>query len=958
MRVQVEHFMAEDYQVDWHQVNHEQLVYCKHDVVLDGKAAVDYKWSVLATNPDATDAGWQQRQRMLRSLKMQVPTKDDLARPDRRVLDAYLANGLGIELHEQRVENSSNGAQFDFALGTLPIIDQRQFVLTLDFVMKLLCMNERIECGVPCIMEGETGVSKTELTRMLFVLKNAVARTPSALENAVIAGAAFSMHDNRSGQVDRLLNALRKLAEFWLVGEELQNDEEVWNSADELALRVALATCAEVGKAVLAELCADPSLDPLAELEAGERERVLSTCRHDAAAAAQLLKWYVATCIERSTQQQRSLDWTFFPIDVHAALTPQDIARPKAGLGGVEAVVARATRLQLLARLLDSDRHRKATLCLFFDEFNTSSCMGVFKELLIDHSFDGNLLPSNIVIVAAGNPSREKIEFSTDARSDEQGHQWAIGHYQVHPLPTSMLQMMWDYGSLKPDLEREFILKRLRFLQSREKLTDAEVDTLATLVHASQQETRDLAKKHIALCIQKQGRVVDPKELDKRANSSVSLRDILRVFKLFSFFNQASGPLADVFLPGVKTDGEAAARLRRNRAMLLALAVVYYLRLGSNTSDLDQDFRRKFRTRLKGVCGQQDADVEGGLAKAMAALMKQTMLEPGIAQTRGLQENVFMVVICVLAQVPLMIVGPPGSSKTLAVTIVAANARGQYSQTEFYKAAPHLIPFHYQCSRRSTSLEIQAVFERGIERQSKADRDKTGKGIRCFVFMDEAGLPEEERESLKVLHYYLEDHMSVAARVGFVAITNHLLDTAKVNRCATLTRTKPDHTELMNVARGCLGSEVERRQLVSTVPALDRSGREITLPLDPSPLDGVEKGLLDKLCETYDACMSDEPTALTDGSPPADFVTVRLLKLSTLSSLLSALTFALLFADVRAARLHALHQAARQARAHRREEPDDQPREDRRGAGAEHERRRARPAARAPRVLPRAVLGR
>ena len=748
--------MAEDYQVDWHQVNHEQLVYCKHDVVLDGKPAVDYKWSVLATNPDATDAGWQQRQRMLRSLKMQVPTTDDLARPDRRVLDAYLANGLGIELHEQRVENSSNGAQFDFPLGTLPIINQRQFVLTLDFVMKLLCMNERIECGVPCIMEGETGVSKTELTRMLFVLKNAVARTPSELEKSLIAGAAVSK-SGMGGHADRQLGALRKLADFWRVGEELQNDEKAWCSAEELALRIARGRCAEVAEALLAELSADPSLDPLAELEPSERERVLSTCRQDAAAAAQLLKWYVTTCIERhplwSTQQQRSLDWTFFPIDVHAALTPQDIARPKTGLGGVEAVVARAMRLQLLARLLDSDRHRKATLCLFFDEFNTSSCMGVFKELLIDHSFDGEPLPSNIVIVAAGNPSREKIDFSTGARSDEQGHQWAIGHYQVHPLPASMLQMMWDYGSLKPDLEREFILKRLRFLQSKEKLTDSEVDTLASLVHASQQETRDLAKKHIALCIQKQGYTVSASELDKRANSSVSLRDILRVFKLFSFFNQASGPVAEVFLPGVKTAGGAAARQRRHRAMLLALAVVYYLRLGSNSSDLDKDFRRKFRTRLKSVCGQQDADVEGGLAKAMAALMKQTMLEPGIAQTRGLQENVFMVVICVLAQVPLMIVGPPGSSKTLAVTIVAANARGQYSQTEFYKAAPHLIPFHYQCSRRSTSLEIQAVFERAIERQSKADRDKTGKGIRCFVFMDEAGLPEEERESLKVLHY-------------------------------------------------------------------------------------------------------------------------------------------------------------------------------------------------------------
>ena len=28
----------------------------------------------------------------------------------------------------------------------------------------------------------------------------------------------------------------------------------------------------------------------------------------------------------------------------------------------------------------------------------------------------------------------------------------------------------------------------------------------------------------------------------------------------------------------------------------------------------------------------------------------------------------------------------------------------------------------------------------------------------CVVFMDEAGLPEEKMESLKVLHYYLDAH--------------------------------------------------------------------------------------------------------------------------------------------------------------------------------------------------------
>lgn len=57
------------------------------------------------------------------------------------------------------------------------------------------------------------------------------------------------------------------------------------------------------------------------------------------------------------------------------------------------------------------------------------------------------------------------------------------------------------------------------------------------------------------------------------------------------------------------------------------------------------------------------------------------------------------------------------------------------------------------------------MFEQAIERQAKDDSKRVGAGIRCFVFMDEAGLPEEERESLKVLHYYLENHMSVAAQV-------------------------------------------------------------------------------------------------------------------------------------------------------------------------------------------------
>jgi len=69
----------------------------------------------------------------------------------------------------------------------------------------------------------------------------------------------------------------------------------------------------------------------------------------------------------------------------------------------VHKVVARAERLLEVIELLDSERHRKTTLYLFINEFNTSNCMGVFKELLIDHSFDGKSLHANVVVVT-GQP--------------------------------------------------------------------------------------------------------------------------------------------------------------------------------------------------------------------------------------------------------------------------------------------------------------------------------------------------------------------------------------------------------------------------------------------------------------------------------------------------------------------------------------------------------------------------
>jgi hemicentin len=68
--------------------------------------------------------------------------------------------------------------------------------------------------------------------------------------------------------------------------------------------------------------------------------------------------------------------------------------------------------------------------------------------------------------------------------------------------------------------------------------------------------------------------------------------------------------------------------------------------------------------------------------------------------------------------------------------------------------------------------------------------------------MDEAGLPEESHESLKVLHYHLDRQ-----EVSFVAITNHMLDAAKTNRAVCLFRPEATDKDLTTLAKGCLFSE-------------------------------------------------------------------------------------------------------------------------------------------------------
>ena len=84
------------------------------------------------------------------------------------IIDLYREQDKNQRLHE----NLSTAFNIPLKNGEIELIKSNKYVLTKDFAYKMLNIHERKKCGVPVIIEGETGVGKTFLLEMLSLLWN------------------------------------------------------------------------------------------------------------------------------------------------------------------------------------------------------------------------------------------------------------------------------------------------------------------------------------------------------------------------------------------------------------------------------------------------------------------------------------------------------------------------------------------------------------------------------------------------------------------------------------------------------------------------------------------------------------------------------------------------------------------------------------------------------------------
>ena len=66
-------------------------------------------------------------------------------------------------------------------------------------------------------------------------------------------------------------------------------------------------------------------------------------------------------------------------------------------------------------------------------------------------------------------------------------------------------------------------------------------------------------------------------------------------------------------------------------------------------------------------------------------LLENMLLGQNIAKNAALRENVFMMTIAIELRIPLFLVGKPGSSKSLAKSIVADSMHGKSSKKDLLK---------------------------------------------------------------------------------------------------------------------------------------------------------------------------------------------------------------------------------------------------------------------------------
>ena len=230
--------------------------------------------------------------------------------------------------------------------------------------------------------------------------------------------------------------------------------------------------------------------------------------------------------------------------------------------------------------------------------------------------------------------------------------------------------------------------------------------------------------------------------------SFVSLRDVERMLTTLEWFHSQEKIIAlKIFKKAISVDEEPGLHQIFDINLILALGISYYARLDERRAEYEEEMMEclqlepKYFSKVIVAC--QDIFID------------ELNLDQNIAKNDALKENVWMMAICIELRIPLFLVGKPGSSKSLAKTVITDVMQGDTSySTELFQHFKEIHMVSFQCSPLATAGGILSTFRQCQKFQEKRDLDR----FAAVCVLDEVGLAEDSpKMPLKALHPLLED---------------------------------------------------------------------------------------------------------------------------------------------------------------------------------------------------------
>ncbi|CUG91985.1 Hypothetical protein, putative [Bodo saltans] len=439
-------------------------------------------------------------------------------------------------------------------------------------------------------------------------------------------------------------------------------------------------------------------------------------------------------------------------------------------------------------------------MIVFFDEFNTSPAQDIIKRIVLDRRLPGRAerLPSSrdgLLFVAACNPYEELPGKGNILKYSVQAH-----------ISPSLERTCWRLPQPSQAEEKDIIMS----MCTKCKIGEADTNYFVAMIPL----VHEFLKTH--------SNVVP-----------TSLRTVSRLLRLYRYLDRIT------CLDGIQgkecthvisnrdaapPDAENTTPLDTNASSTfapLAIAVNYFVALP-----------RELRTRLQSKINESEAVTTRNVAPLQSILdnfgerlralftdlldgVDDAVSIKKLRRPQAVNESIAVTYLCVHSQTPLFLIGPPGSSKSLATMLVVWAKLHEKAQPNHLR---RLDPLFFQCSKTTSTEAVHDAM-----RNAKTQHSAQASFVHVF---DEIGNADQAYgRPLRALNQYLERSVfrrdgtlddigvdSVPDHSAFLGTSNYYLDRSLLGRAVVLQRDNPTYEEMKELFQHngtlCMSHEV------------------------------------------------------------------------------------------------------------------------------------------------------